>query len=304
MTCTSPQQHEATWYVEPGNSPHTFDGSSERWEFVTENFAKVGTSIPSQMTLGTRWKDVAQYRHGTYSCQGDIVVEPSPTFLNSWLPRILGANEVATDTFGVAETLQWFGMFFNRGKTLNKYSDCVVNRATFRGTQNQPIQLTLNIIGKTKEASAGSEPSVTLAYADASEFPYVFTDTALSLAGTTRSYSSFELVIDNAINARFNNSTTATSLCPGKSSITLRATLDPNATAVEGDLSEVAEAGIAGVFTWTNGTVSTTWTFGKLVKADSQPTFNTVGGLEFDVEFEAMKNDATPIVSVVNDITV
>lgn len=300
MTCTSIRQVAAKLYVEPGSSPYTFDSSSERWEFVTETLQEIGTLAESQTTLGTRFKDVAQTRKGTKSVGGDIVFEPSKTWFDLWLPRILGAAE-STDTFDVAESLPSFAVLVDRVYTTPTYQTCYVNRFSLRGSVGQIVQGTVNIVGLSR--STASAPSVTLTYSDAGDMPYVFSDTSLSLGAEAMAFSDFELTVENNLIVKFNNSVNATSICPGPSRIMLRAKVDPNSTTPYSTLGVVATTGIAGVLTLTNGIASTTWTFGKLVKPDTEYTINSTTSVDWDVELEAKKNNTTPIVTVENEDT-
>lgn len=300
MTCTTIRQVEAQLFAEPGASPHTFDSSSERWEFVTETLQGLGTLIESQSTLGTRFADVAQTRKGIKTIGGDILFEPTKTWFDSWLPRVLGANE-STDTFAVAETLQTFGLMVYRKTVTATYSDCYVNRLSLRGSVGQLMQATVNIMGMSN--SSGSLPSKSLSYSDAGDMPYVFSDGTLTLASEAIKYTDIELIIDNALIVKHTNSVNPTSICPGRANITLRVKVDPDSTAVISALSSVATTGIAGVFALTNGIASTTFTFGKLVKPDNEYTIATTGGVDWDIELTAKKNNSTAAISVVNEDT-
>jgi len=300
MTCTTIRQVEAELFVEPGASPHTFDSSSERWEFITETLQGAGTLLDSQSTLGTRFADVAQTRKGIKTYGGDIVFEPTKTWFDSWLPRILGANE-STDVFAVAETLQTFGVMVYRKAITPTYSDCYVNRFSLRGSVGQLMQATVNIAGMS--GSTGSKPSKTLSYSDAGDMPYAFSDGTLTLAATAINFTDIELTIENNLIVKHTNSVDPSSICPGRSRIMLRVKVDPNSTAVIDVVQSVLTTGIAGVFTLTNGIASTTFTFGKLVKPDSQLTINSTSGIDFDIELEAKKNNSTAILSVTNEDT-
>lgn len=298
MTCSSVQQHQTALYVEPGSSTYTFDSSSERWEYVTETLVQTGTLIDSQSTLGTRFPDVDQTRKGQTSVAGDILFEPTKTWFDSWLPRTLGANE-STDVFNPAETLPSFAVLVDRVVEDRTFLDGYVNQLTVRGSVNQLIQATVNCMFLT--SSTGTAPSVALSYSDAGDFPYTFQDATVTLGGTAYQMTEFELVINNNLKPRFVNATTATSICPGRSMVTLRVKLDVNATGITA-LHSTASTGIAGVLAFTNGIASTTWTFGKLVKPDSGFSVSQVDNpLDYDLTFTAKKDGATPIVSVTNE---
>src|SRR5688572_9315496 len=95
-------------YVEPGASTHTFDSSSERYEFLYETLQKRPRIVGGNGIRGTRAQSVERTRLGAYPVGGRIAMNVSPADLDLWLPRILGATE-SSDTFATAESLPSFG---------------------------------------------------------------------------------------------------------------------------------------------------------------------------------------------------
>jgi hypothetical protein len=201
----------ATLYVEPGDSPHTFDTSSERWEFLSESLKASRTLINSNAISGTRSQRSDRTRTGPYTVAGAIDFECSPQWFDLWLPRILGAAE-ATDVFAVAETLPSFGVRIQRGGGVNTstYLDCKVNRGTIKGQSGGVCMATVDIVGKTTTGGL-AVPAVAVG-STAAFTPYVFTDCVFNIDSTPFPISSFELTVDNVIASIFNNSLSATCL--------------------------------------------------------------------------------------------
>jgi len=269
---TPSQGSLASLCVEPGASAHTFDSSSEPYEILRETLTEKTEILDSNGIRGTRSRHSARTRFGLNNVGGSIVFNPSPNDLDNWLPRILGASE-STDSFALADTLPVFGVLIDRVAETFEYKDCSVNRAIFRGSPGQLIELELDILAKS-QATGTSYPSLTLGTANVDQ-PFAFTDGAFTLAGSARDTMSFELTIDNFLDARFVNSRNAGSITPQDRLISLRTT-HPY-TSDETDLLSQSLTGAAGtiVLTPTGGGmsgVSTTFTFGRLQNEDEDPT--------------------------------
>lgn len=264
------QGAQARLCMEPGAAPHTFDTSSEPYEFTSESVQKKGKILDTSGIRGTRSHHVSRTRAGTYEVGGTITLHPSPLDLDLLLPRILGADE-SNDTFNLAETLPAFGILIDRVADTFEYTDCKVSKATFKGSAGGLVELSLEILG-TAEATGTPFPSLSLDTSSAAA-PYVFSDGVLTLQSAARKMMDFELVIDNGLNARFTNSQMATSITPQDRTITLKTTSP--FTTDEVDLYEQALAGAAGTLVLTNGGLSTTFTFAALQAPAVSPV---VGG--------------------------
>src|SRR5690606_29518413 len=83
-------------------------------------------------------------------------------------------------------------------------------KATFRGREGQPIECSLDVVGKT-ETTGASPPTVALG-TSAIHYPYMFYEGALSLYSSSRPIKDFEFSIDNGIHANFYNSKSASDL--------------------------------------------------------------------------------------------
>lgn len=298
MTLTlGSQGAQSRFFVEPGAAAHTFDSSSESYEFISENVVKRGTIFDTNGIRGTRSHASARTRAGIYEVGGPIVMPVSPLMLDLWLPRILGANE-STDTFALAETLQPFGLLFGRVGGNFQYTDCYVNRAVFRGQQGGGVELELDVIGAT-EVTGTSLPSVALSHA-ANEAPYQFYEAVFTLFGATRTTMEFELTIDNLLAVRFANSQTATSITPTDRVITLR-TRHPFTSTEMSALYGLAAAGATGSVAITNSGLSTTFTFAILQAPDNSPSIQGKSEVILPLEMVARETSSTKELVVTND---
>ncbi len=100
------------------------------------------------------------------------------------------------------------------------------------------------------------------------------------------------MIIDNAIDAKFRNSLTATDLTEADRVVTL-ATSTPFNSASDGTLYEQALAGAAGALTITDGTSTGTFTFGKLQVPAESPTVESKSEFLLDLNMVARKDGST-----------
>lgn len=304
--------------VEPDAGPHTFDSSSEAYEFLYENLRKHGRIVGGRGIRGTRSSQSERTRIGAYAVYGTIAMNVSPVELDLWLPRILGAAEVPTDVFGLAETLPQFGVLkylstdASHTKDTLIYTNCKVNRALIRGrampeeAEPELLELILEIFAESETADSSystivSPPSPSTA---ANAAVYIMADGALTLLAASREAMDFQILIDNHLEPRWSiGSLTATAICARDRTITGRFTLPW--TSNEDDLYNVALAGSAGAtLVFTNGNMSTTFTFGTLQWPDNSPTVPGKREIPLHLETVARKVTTTNELVVTNDSTV
>ncbi len=115
-----------------------------------------------------------------------------------------------TITFPLAELLP------TRYVTLDKVSDvytsvCGVDSWTLRGSQGQPLSLTLNLVGL--DYTAGGASTFPVLNQDLTTKPYIFTDLVLTINSGAYSCRDFTISCNNFIDKnRFLNSTTLTAI--------------------------------------------------------------------------------------------
>jgi hypothetical protein len=280
-------------YVEPGASPHTFDSSSERYECLTAAPGVQSEIVDTNGQRATRSHASERTRSGIYTVRPRLLLNPSPLDLDLWLPRILGAAE-SSDTFALADTLPTFGVLMDLVSQTHELKDCYVDTAIFRGSAGRLIELELQLAG-TSDATGTSVPSVSLSVAS-NNAPYIFSDGVFTIAGSARDTLDWELTIANHLEVRFSNSRTATSITPGDRTVMQRTT-HPYISGLYG----LAVAGAAGSAAFTNGGLSTTFTYGVLQIPNNAPEVPGKSEIVLRLDQVARMTGSTRELVVTND---
>jgi hypothetical protein len=270
---------------------------TEAYEFLSESVRKTLTIVDTGGIRGTRSHAAERTRDGTYAVAGTLRFHATPAMLDLVLPRILGANE-STDTFALAEALPEFALLIDRVAKRFLYDGCQVSRATFRATAGGPLELDIDILGKTEAVSATAFPAITAP----TDPPYVWQDCVCTVNGSSRVVTEFELVIDNALNARFSNSQTATDIHSTDRIVTANITVPY--TSAEVDLYGVNTGGAAAAtFVFTNGNYSTTFSIAKLQIPDNSPVVESKGEILLALQGTAKKSSTTNELVITHDST-
>lgn len=234
-----------------------------------------------------------------------LLCAPHPGELDVLIP-LIGLTESPADTFTPADSLTSFTSLLKLKTTTNvtiTLSDCVVNRAIFRGQKGRnPVTLELDIFGKTYSEGATFNPSTITVQA-----PYAFTLGSLSLRSTATAFSSFVWIYDNHVARRFNNSVTADVL--QNTDRTVHFGVNTPYTDDEDDIlatftSSGREAGIAGTITFTNGAKNLVFAHTKALWEATPPTLgpkpDEVRMFQF---YKAYANGSNPSVTITQDNT-
>jgi hypothetical protein len=276
--------------------PTAVDTMSEPYEFISCTLRKTTEIVETGGIRGTRSHSKEVSREGISRIAGSIVLTPSPADLDLLLPRILGTAE-SSDSFVLAETLPSFHVGVDYSVDAFEYQDCFVNRAIFRGSSGGFLQLELDIIG-TAQADL-SYPSLTLGVAANNE-PYRFSEGVLTLVSSARPIRSFELIIDNVLDAQFHNTLTAPVITPHDRIITLNCTTPY--TSDEVALFTQTLAGTTATLAFTNAAMSTTFTFGVLEPFPLQgPTIPGKSEVVLEQTYRAMQSTTTKELVVTSD---
>jgi len=270
---------------------------TEAYEFLTESLRKQLTIVDTAGLRGTRSHPAERTRDGTYAIGGGLQFHATPAMLDLLLPRILGANE-ATDVFALAETLPEFDVLIDRVAKRFVYAGCQVNRATFRAAAGGPLELDLDVIGKTETVSATAFPSITAPV----DPPYVWQDCVCTVNGSARVVTQWEMTVDNALNARFSNSQTATDIHSTDRIVTVNLTVPY--TSSEVDLYGINTGGAAAAtFAFTNGNYSTTFSIAKLQIPDQSPVVDGRGEILLQLQGVAKQSSTTKELVITHDST-
>lgn len=277
-----------------------FDSSSQGIEFITEDVRKISTINYNNGIRGTRSRNAARCVITQSACGGSIVIEPTPIELDLWFPRILGAAESA-NTFALAETVPQWGLLIDRIVQRHIYTGCFVSRATFTGSQSQPIRMTIEVEAKTEVLSASAFPSVG---AIDSSVPYIMGQTtfALSVDASAAEVLSWTIVIDNMLDTnRYMNSVTRAQIPAQDRLITLSMVVPY--TADEIALYDQAVAGGTATLTLTNGGCSTLFSFANVKAPAESPTISGKNEEFLTLNMTSYKSGSTNELIVTHDST-
>lgn len=235
----------------------------------------------------------------------EIEMQPTPSELDVLLP-LIGMEESPTDTFTVTDDFSslLFTVIVDRVAKVHTYANCIVDKAEFYGqTGNLPIGLKLTIIGTTAE-SEGAAGSFSATALDL-DHNYAFYEGVLTLESAAREFDRFRLGIENNVFASFNNSQTATDVCPTDRAIWLAESSPYNSTEADLYTNGIADAGgAAGSLVFTRSTKSTTFTFGNLKLIGRPADIPGKEEIRLDNFYRAYKSGATPVLVVTHDNTV
>lgn len=248
------------------DSATPIDVSSIPLGFVRETIAAKTAVFDPNGVRGTRSHISEIATEGLTDVSGQLVMYPAPAELASLLPYILGAAASGT-TFALAETLPDFVLQVDRQRNRFLYEGCKVNRATFRSSAGNPLELTLDIVAKTETVSGTAHPSLTLS----TQQPFMHHQCALTFESATRYANQVEIVIDNALlTDLYRTSQTRNEIPEGDRVVTVSTSVPYDAT--HEDLYDLTTTGGAGTVVYTNGGMSMTFAFAALQVPSVSPT--------------------------------
>ena len=287
-TCPARGWQTQLWVQDAGES----DVWDEELYCQTVTLAKQVQSLDMAGLRGSVQHHSNQYAEGTYEVTGQITKYLTMFDWNIWAPRVL-ADSGGSTPFTPAGTLPAFDLLANRVSsdgtgTKFDFQDCVVAKATFAAKAREPIMATYDIQGLSRGALVTTSPSAVSRGTGTEYRPLLFQNSTLTYDGNSVPMNDFSLVIDNVIEADWQNSQTATSLCMTDQRITLTCTL-PWTAAVAADHFETN--GAAGVLTWTGTNISAAWTFADMRKVnETDPVTNARGKMTYTMTLEAYQS--------------
>lgn len=223
-----------------------------RFDFLSENLV-CNEEFPDTGGLrGTRSHVVERVRQGIRHVGGGIVMQPTPVELAALLPWVLGGTPSGT-TYPLADALTSRYVTVDRGAKVFTYNGCFIDSATFRASQGQPLQMSLNVVGSDETVgNAASFPSLSI---DTTTNAFMFHDCVISIGGSNYAARDFEMTINNHVDRDrfFNAQVLSTATQAMDRNITCRFSLP------YGDAAAAYASGAAGVAvtaTFTNGAVS------------------------------------------------
>lgn len=160
----------------------------------------VETFADSNGIRGTRQHSAERVRRTQRMVQGTLNFAPASGEIDLLIPWILGGTTLQ-------ETLLSRYLITGRDGVYHKYNGLKVNRATFSAAEGSPLNVSLDVMG-VDEASGASKAD---AISD-DNGPFVLSDCTLTVGGTQYGFRSMQITIDNALETKFNNSVTPSSI--------------------------------------------------------------------------------------------
>lgn len=242
-------------------------------DIADEDLALDQESLNGNGIRGTRSHTVERVRAGLQRVGGPVRSMPSAADYHKLWPCVLGAaGALVSGTnyrYNLAETVPARYVTVDRHAKVFTYATCGVNTFTLRATQGQMAEVELGLIGATETVgNAGTFPAV---YPDVTTNPFVLTDCAMTVGGTTVTPQSFELTVNNDIDPdRFFNSLTLTALAVRDREVTFKTVLP------YGDFTALynlgAATGVAVLCTLTIGSITMIISMQKVVFPPRSPT--------------------------------
>lgn len=231
----------------------------------------------------------------------EITMNPSPAELDVILP-LMGFSESPTDTFTIGDSYTTFTSIIDRVTKVHTYSNCKIGRAVFHGQRgSQPVALTMQILATTmSEGSAGSFSATAID----TDIAYAFHEGVLTLGGTGMAFDRHQLVIDPHLQVQWNNSSTATEICPTDREITL--SVNTPYTSSESTLFTTplsSAAGIAGSIAWTRSGQSTSIALANLKSIARPPSIPGKTEIRLPLTYRAYKSGSTACCIITHDAT-
>ncbi len=243
---------------------------TKRFDFQSEGLKLTEEFKDTNGLRGTRSRSVERVRAGLRRPEGPLSLQPNSLEMTYLLAWILGGSPSGsgTVTYPLGDSLSTRYITIDRGAKVYTYSGCVVDRATFKSSQGEPLSLELEIVGVDEtEANSGTFPAISI---DLTTQPFMFHDLALTVAATEYDIKDIELVIDNKVDRdRFFNNQTRTAIIAQDRMVSL------NFNAPHGDstaLYNTGAAGVAATAVFTNGSAVLSMSMAKVTFPRESPT--------------------------------
>lgn len=291
--------------VQDGSPPRTFSNTSERYGFLYESIQSRRIIQGRRRIVGTRDVYDGALRPHSYVIAGRLALQPGPADLRKWIPRILG-GAFSGNTATTADELPTFDMLLDRENDVFLYTNCRVASAMFSGAnhtgseEEELVELVMTIVAETEvngQTWPSPEPAVPNAAANA---PYGNWEGVLTLGGSARLYDRFNLTIDNGIYVKARGSLTPNCIRAGDRSIRL-VTSNPFTSVTHAQALTLWSAGAAGSLVFTNGGMSTSFSFPHLRNTYNTPNVGSKNEIPLELYLEAARTTGSNSVTVVND---
>lgn len=280
-----------------GNA-YSYSVSSVLIPFDSESMQARQIFVTADGTRGTRAHNYQRYTEARTEVSGAITFRPGYVNMGTIMERVLGGT-IAAGVVSPAETLPYFGVLIDRVATVSsaawEYLDCKVARCIIRGSAGEPIEMTLELIGRTEGTSTafpGSPPTIT----DSEEEwrPIVFSNGTLTAEGATPKFENFELTIDNVVEPIFRNQNTAHEIRAQDRVVTLSTDIELTTANVTAHYHINPGTEAAGILAFSNDLMNLQFDFAKLVAPQESPVVTGKNNIPLPLSFTAFEDASNP----------
>ena len=230
----------------------------------------------------------------------EFTANPSPAELDVYLP-LWSFSQSPTDTFTIGNSYSTFTSVIDRVTKVHTYSSCVMGRTVLSGQRgSQPILLTQQVLGVnlTEGTDFGSPTALD------TDICYAFHEGTWTYGGTSYAFDRFNWVLDPHLEVQWNNSATATAICPTDRENTL--SLSTPYTSDESALFTTplsSATGAAATLAFSRSGQSTSIAFANLQSIARPPGIPNKGQIRLPLHYRAYKSGSTASVIVTHDAT-
>lgn len=270
--------------------------------FVNESFQATRLIIPDDEITGSRDADIGQARYGPFSYIGSITLRPTAVEWSYILEWILGGTPVGT-SYPIADTIVSRYMSIDRVTKVFLYDGVVVGRATINFVAGAKGTCTLDLFATGETVgNAGTFPSLTL---DTTTKAFILQDNVISVNSVAVCTTSITIVIDNLLTPdEFTNCVTGPAEMVPAGPRDIRLSFTPAYDTTHSALYPPTDAGWAVTVVATNGTVSLSFSFVKVVFDRKSPTVPAANQkIRLPLDGKAYKNGSTASIVTVLDST-
>jgi hypothetical protein len=298
-----------------GESPETFNASSERYDFLYETMTKKQRRVGNRTIKGdlSDWEERSV--EGSSLCSGVVAFNASPAWFSKWIPRVIGTETNGNNADGDAiyepgVSLPRFDMLiYKEAKTFHFY-DCYVNRCVLRGQsapgEEEPEAITavVQLIAKDRVTTTSWPAPEPALGTTMNALPDVMGLTDLSIGGTDYPFDAFVLSIDHSLIVKWRNSLTVSCIRPGMRKVRLQLN-SPFLTASFDALHETLASRPAGLMKFNRpGSVEDSYTelnFGALDNVGDDPQVRGKTEIPHVFEFNCLKDATTPVPEITGE---
>jgi len=263
-------------------------------DFRSEGIQRKDDPVNGNGVRATRSHHVARVRAGPIKIAGPLMTQPNAADLHRLLPWALcGTTSTVSGTrkrYKLGESAALRYVTVDRVAKVFTYQDAGVDRLTLKADQGQLLEANLDLVARVETVgNAGTFPSLEV---DATTNPFILSDIALTVNGTSVNGKGFEVTVENFIDPdRFLFSNTLSAIVMRDREVRFKTQITYGDHATLYNLG--AGTGVAVVATLTNGSVLLYLTMPAVVIPPASPLIPGREEVMMDLEGRAYRTGAS-----------